>query len=101
MTILRRIPHAEVRVTQQQRRHAQISTSTLHYMLDYGISLERRLRWQQSLLRGFAEDECDLYEAMHLSERLVRVETNVRRRGGDNELLKEELLSRTIELDDL
>ena len=32
VNILRRTPHAEVRLAQEERRHARISTATLQYM---------------------------------------------------------------------
>ena len=97
MNILRRTPLAEVRLAQQQRRHARISTATLQYMLEYGISHESWLRWQHGYLLGEAEEEADLYEALRLSERLNRVERNVGRVSSDNERLRSELLARDLE----
>lgn len=96
MSILRRPQQAEVRLTEHQRRYAAISTATLQYMLEYGISREASLRWQRGLLRFYAADEADLYEAMRLSERLSRVEGNVDRVRGENERLQAELISRSL-----
>ncbi len=97
MSILKRTPHAEVRLSQEQRRHAQISTATLQYMLEYGISHETWLRWQRGFLLGIAEEEADLYEAMRLSERLNKVDRNVRRTSSENERLRSELVARALE----
>lgn len=97
MSILRRAPHAEVRLAQEERRHARISTATLEYMLDYGISHESWLRWQHGFLLWAADEEADLYEAMRLSERLNRVDTNVRKVSSENERLRAELVGRALE----
>lgn len=97
MTILTRTPHAEVRPVRQQRRYARLSTATLQYMLDYGISREAWLHWQRGLLGFYAEEEGDLYEAMRLSERLNRVDRNVDRVAEENEHLRTELVARVLE----
>lgn len=97
MTILTRTPHAEVRPVRQQRRYARLSTATLQYMLDHGISREAWLHWQRGLLAFYAEEEADLYEAMRLSERLNRVDLNVGRVSEENEHLRTELVARALE----
>jgi len=94
--ILKRPPHAEVRPAQEQCRYERVSTATLRYMLEYGISHESRLRWQHGYLLGEAEEEADLYEALRLSERLNKVDRNVGRVLSENERLRTELLSRAL-----
>jgi hypothetical protein len=95
--ILMRTPQAEIRLSHEEQRYSAISTATLQYMLEYGISREAWLHWQHGLLAGFAEDEADLYEAMRLSERLTRVTRNVVRVSAENERIRSALLSRTLE----
>ena len=68
-------------------------------MLDYGVYREAWLLWQEKLLKGFADDEADLYEAMRLSERLTRVDRNVARIRTENEGLRAELITRALEDD--
>ena len=99
MSVLRRPPQAEVRLTTERKRYARISTATLQYMLEYGISREAWLHWHRGVLECCAEHEDDLYEAMRLSERLNRVECNVERVASDNERLRSELVSRSLEDD--
>jgi len=66
-------------------------------MLEYGISHESWLHWQHGFLLWAADEEADLYEAMRLSERLNRVDANVREVSSENERLRAELVSRAVE----
>ena len=84
----------EVRQDEEGQRLAQASVSTLFYMMDYGLAKEQALGRQRIDLGYFVEDECGLLEAMRLSERLNRVETNIRRTGRRNERIRAEIVGR-------
>ncbi|MFH1690174.1 MAG: hypothetical protein ABIE42_08045 [Candidatus Eisenbacteria bacterium] len=71
-----------------------MSVSTLLYMIDYGLAKERDLGRHEINLGYLADDECDLLEALRLSERLRRVATNIRRTGRTNERIRAELVRR-------
>jgi hypothetical protein len=84
----------EVRLDEESQRLASVSVSTLHYMMDYGLAKERALGRHRVNLGYLAEDQHDLLEAMRLSERLKRVETNIRRTGRRNERIRAEIVGR-------
>lgn len=84
----------EVRLDEERARLAEVSTSTLEYMVDHGLAREARLRRHHVNLGYFAEDERDLLEAMRLSERLSKVERNILRTGRMNERIRAELAGR-------
>jgi len=86
----------EVRWHEESRRLADVSVSTLLYMMDYGLARERDLRRHHLNLGYLAEDEHDLFEAMRLSARLNRVETNTARAARVNERLRAELVVRDL-----
>jgi hypothetical protein len=86
----------EVRLHEESRRLASVSVSTLLYMMDYGLARERDLRRHHVNLGYQAEDEHDLFEAMRLSARLSRVETNTARAARVNERLRAELVVRDL-----
>ncbi|MBN2564735.1 MAG: hypothetical protein JXB46_03405 [Candidatus Eisenbacteria bacterium] len=86
----------ETRRDEQHMHLAELSASTLRYMIEYGVALESRLRHHRVELGYQADDEFDLLEAMRLSSRLKRVETNISRAGRVNAGLRAELLSREL-----
>ncbi len=86
----------EVRLHEDSQRLASVSVSTLLYMMDYGLARERDLRRHYVNLGYLAEDEHDLFEAMRLSARLNRVETNTARTARVNERLRAELVVRDL-----
>jgi hypothetical protein len=86
----------EIRPHDESRRLANVSVSTLLYMMDYGLARERDLRRHHVNLGYRAADEHDLFEAMRLSARLNRVETNTARTARVNERLRAELVVRDL-----
>ena len=94
MNGLQEVRPLEVRLHEESRRLASVSVSTLLYMMDYGLARERDLRRHHVNLGYLAEDEHDLFEAMRLSARLSRVETNTARTARCNERLRAELVVR-------
>jgi hypothetical protein len=86
----------EVRWHEESQWLADVSVSTLLYMMDYGLARERDLRRHHLNLGYLAEDEHDLFEAMRLSARLNRVETNTARTARVNERLRAELVVRDL-----
>jgi hypothetical protein len=85
---------AETWRDEQTARLSRLSLSTLQYMITHGQARERRLRHHRIELGYFADEEFDLLEAMRLSARLSRVETNIARAGRVNAGIRAELLSR-------
>ena len=96
MNGLQEVRPLEVRLHEESRRLASVSVSTLLYMMDFGLARERDLRRHHVNLRYLAEDEYDLFEAMRLSARLNRVETNTARTARVNERLRSELVVRDL-----
>jgi len=100
VNVLQEARPLEVRLHEESRRLARVSVSTLLYMMDYGLARERDLRRHHVNLGYLAEDEHDLFEAMRLSARLKRVETNTVRTARVNERLQAELVVRNLEPQD-
>jgi hypothetical protein len=94
VSVLQEARPAEIRVDEESRRLARVSVSTLLYMIDYGLAKERCLGRHEVNLGYLADDECDLLEAMRLSERLKRVAANIQRTGRRNERIRAELVRR-------
>lgn len=96
MNALQEARPLEVRWHEESQWLADVSVSTLLYMMDYGLARERDLRRHHLNLGYLAEDEHDLFEAMRLSARLNRVETNTARAARVNERLRAELVVRDL-----
>jgi hypothetical protein len=79
---------------EEARKLTELSPSTLMYMIVHGQALERWLRHHRIELGYRAEEEYDLLEAMRLSARLSRVESNIVRTGRVNAGIRAELLRR-------
>lgn len=94
MNVLQEARQVEIRVDEESRRLARVSVPTLLYMIDHGLARERDLGRHEVNLGYVAEDECDLLEAMRLSERLKRVAANIRATGRMNERIRAELVRR-------
>lgn len=94
VSVLQEARPAQIRVDEESRRLARVSVSTLLYMIDYGLAREGRLARHEVNLGYLADDECDLLEAMRLSERLKRVAGNIQSTGRTNEHIRAELLRR-------
>ena len=86
----------EVRPCEESSRLAAVSVSTLLYMIDFGLARERDLGRHRINLGYLAEEEYDLFEAIRLSVRLSRVETNVARIARVNERIQAELVVREL-----
>ena len=86
----------EVRLDEESQRLVSVSASTLLYMMDYGLARERDLGRHRVNLGYLAEEEYDLLEAMRLSVRLNRVETNIARTARVNEKIRAELVVRGL-----
>lgn len=90
-------PTAEVRLDEEGRQLAGLSTAALLYMHEYGLALDSYLRLHAGNLRFAADTEFDLFEAMRLSERLNNVGRNISRVSGRNEKLVNALVKRGVE----
>jgi hypothetical protein len=84
----------ETRQDQESRRLRELSHSTLLYMIGYGVSLENWLMHHRMELGYVADETFDLLEAMRLSTRLKRVETNISRAGRSVAVVRAELVRR-------
>jgi hypothetical protein len=71
----------EIRQDEERGRLAELSCSTLDYMIDYAVALENRLRHHRKELGYFAEEEFDILEGIRLCARLRSVEKNIARTG--------------------
>jgi len=91
---LHEVRPVEVRLDEESQRLASVSVSTLLYMIDHGLAAERDLGRHRINLDYLADDERDLLEAMRLSERLNKVDTNIRRTGRRNERIRAEIVGR-------
>ena len=96
MNALHEVRPVEVRLDEESERLASVSVSTLAYMMDHGMAAERTLGRHRINLGYVADDERDLLEAMRLSERLKRVDTNIRRTGRRNERIRAEIVGRGL-----
>ena len=100
MNGLAEVRPVEIRLDEERRRLAVVSVSTLLYMMDYGLARERNLGRHRIDLDYLAEEEYDLFEAIRLSARLRRVDTNVVRIARRNERLRAELIVRDLRPED-
>ena len=96
MNGLQEVRPAEIRLDEESRQLVAVSVSTLLYMMDYGLARERNLGRHRIDLGYLAEEEHDLFEAIRLSARLRRVDTNVVRIARRNERLRAELIVRDL-----
>jgi hypothetical protein len=86
----------EVRADEDRELLARLSLSTLEFMRDDALAWESWLRHHRACLAFAAEEECDLLEAMHLSERLNRVGRNISRTGRTVERVHAEIVRRAL-----
>ncbi len=89
-----RTPAVEVWVDEEEEALAALSTATLEYMHGYWSGFGGWLKHHYGNLRFLAEEERDLFEAMRLSARLTRVESNMSRVGRRAERLRAVLTAR-------
>ena len=94
MNGLQEMRPVEIRLDEESQRLADVSVSTLLYMMDYGLSREHDLGRHRIDLGYLAREEYDLVEAIRLSARLNRVDANVVRIARMNEKLRAELVVR-------
>ena len=87
----------EERINEEESRLSRLSPSTLRYMHDYGVAWESWLRHHRGMLRFLAEETHDLFEAMHLSSRLTRVNGNIERTKKRNEEIRAHILRRQMD----
>jgi hypothetical protein len=84
----------QVWTDEEDQRLRRVSTLTLQYMYDHGLSLERHLRHHGGDLAFLAQEERDLLEAMRLDARLNTIKRNVQRASRRNARMDAEIVRR-------